>query len=117
LLPQGGRHRSNSACSTGTRTRRNSDADALCSRNAEPSAPHNDASNPNQKAILSQKIIALAKTHKFKVALFSQEQVRQTFFADGKGTKHALAEILAKRFPEELGSRLPQKRKPWMSEH
>jgi hypothetical protein len=35
---------------------------------------------------------------------------------DGRGTKHALAEIIAKRFPEELGSRLPPKRKPWMSE-
>jgi hypothetical protein len=41
------------------------------------------------------------------VALFSREQVRRVFFADGRGTKHALAEILAKKFPEELGSRLP----------
>ena len=49
--------------------------------------------------------------------LFSQEQVRRAFFADGQGTKHALAEILAQRFPDELGSRLPPKRKPWMSEH
>jgi len=38
------------------------------------------------------------------------------FFADGQGTKHALAEILAARFPEELGCRLPPKRRPWMSE-
>jgi hypothetical protein len=66
---------------------------------------------------LSRKIIALAKTRKVSMKLFSQEQVRRTFFTDGKGTKHALAEIVAKRFPEELGSRLPPKRKPWMSEH
>ena len=66
---------------------------------------------------LSQKIIAMAATRKVSVKLFSQEEVRRTFFADGKGTKHAVAEILAQRFPEELASRLPPKRKPWMSEH
>ena len=40
----------------------------------------------------------------------------KTFFADGQGTKHALAEIIAKQFPEQLGLQLPPKRKPWMSE-
>jgi hypothetical protein len=50
------------------------------------------------------------------VKLFSREQVRRVFFANGQGTKQAPAEILAKRFPEELGSRLPPKRRPWMSE-
>jgi Holliday junction resolvasome RuvABC endonuclease subunit len=65
---------------------------------------------------LSRKIIAMAATRNVSVKLFSQEQVRRTFFDDGKGTKHAVAEILAKRFPEELASRLPPKRKPWMSE-
>jgi hypothetical protein len=66
---------------------------------------------------LSRKIIAMASTRKVSVKLFSEEQVRRTFFANGKGTKHAVAEILAQRFPEELASRLPPKRKPWMSEH
>ncbi len=66
---------------------------------------------------LSRKIVALAKSHKVMVKLFSQEQVRRTFFADGQATKHALAEIIAKRFPEELASRLPPKRKPWVSEY
>ena len=65
---------------------------------------------------LCRKIVAVAKARKVSVALFSQEQVRRVFFADGQGTKHALAEILAKRFSEELGSRLPPKRRPWMSE-
>ena len=65
---------------------------------------------------LSKRIIALAATRKIKVALFSREQVMQEFFADGQGTKYALAELLAKRFPEELASRLPPKRRPWMSE-
>jgi len=65
---------------------------------------------------LGQKIIALAATRKLKAALFSHEQIRRAFFGDGKGTKQAIAEIIAKRFPDELGSRLPPKRKAWMSE-
>jgi len=65
---------------------------------------------------LSQQIIKMAVTRKVSVKLFSRDQVMKTFFADGQGTKHALAEIIAKRFPEELGSRLPPKRKAWMSE-
>jgi Holliday junction resolvasome RuvABC endonuclease subunit len=65
---------------------------------------------------LCQQIIKMAVTCKVSVALFSRDQVMKTFIADGQGTKHALAEILAKRFPEELGSRLPPKRKPWTSE-
>ncbi len=65
---------------------------------------------------LSKRIITMAATRKIRVALFSREKVMQVFFADDHGTKHALAEILAQRFPEELGSRLPPKRKLWMSE-
>jgi Holliday junction resolvasome RuvABC endonuclease subunit len=65
---------------------------------------------------LSQQIIKMAANRKVSVKLFSRDQVMKTFIADGQGTKHALAEIIAKRFPEELGSRLPPKRKPWISE-
>ncbi|MEI6076398.1 MAG: hypothetical protein WCS94_12525 [Verrucomicrobiota bacterium] len=32
-----------------------------------------------------------------------------------KGTKQELAELLARRFPDELASRLPPKRKVWMN--
>src|SRR5882724_8865990 len=66
--------------------------------------------------ILGEQIIAIAKKQKITVTLFSRQQVRKAFFSDGNGTKDALAEILAKRFPEELGFRLPAKRRPWMSE-
>ena len=58
---------------------------------------------------LSKRLITLAARRNVSVALFSHAQVRRVFFADSQGTKHALAEILAKRFPEELGSRLPRK--------
>lgn len=65
---------------------------------------------------LGQEIIALAKTHKVKAVLFPRAQVQQVFFGDGKGTKHMMAEIMAQKFPEELGERLPSKRKSWESE-
>lgn len=65
---------------------------------------------------LIQRIAALARSRKIKVVLLSREQVRQVFFHDGQGTKYALAELLAEWFPEELGDRLPPKRRPWMTE-
>lgn len=65
---------------------------------------------------LCQQIIKLAATRKVSVKVFSRDQVMSAFIADGQGTQHVLAEIIAKRFPEELESRLPPKRKPWMSE-
>jgi Holliday junction resolvasome RuvABC endonuclease subunit len=65
---------------------------------------------------LTKRLINLAERRPVKVALFSRKQVRRAFFADGRGTKHALAEIVAKRFPEELGFRLPPKRRAWMSD-
>lgn len=65
---------------------------------------------------LCQQIIKLAVARKVSVKVFSRDRVMKIFITDGQGTKHSLAEIIAKRFPEELGSRLPPKRKPWMSE-
>ncbi len=65
---------------------------------------------------LTKRLIAVAESRTIKVALFSQKQIRRVFFTDDRGTKHALAEIIAERFPEELGFRLPPKRRPWMSE-
>jgi hypothetical protein len=66
--------------------------------------------------VLSKKLIAMAATHKVKMVLFSHEQTRRAFFPEGLGTKHAVAEIIAQQFPEELGSRLPPKRRPWTNE-
>jgi Holliday junction resolvasome RuvABC endonuclease subunit len=65
---------------------------------------------------LCQQIIKLAVARKVSVKVFSRDRVMKIFITDGQGTKHSLAEIIAKRFPEELGSRLPPKRKLWMSE-
>ncbi len=66
--------------------------------------------------MLGDQIIAVARKQKIMVTMFSRPQVRKAFFSNGKGTKDALAEILANRFPEELRYRLPAKRRPWMSE-
>lgn len=81
----------------------------------EDASAKNSRRSPRIKA-LSRQIIKMAVTRKISVKLFSRDQVVKTFFADGQGTKHALAEIIAKRFPEELGLQLPPKRRPWMSE-
>ncbi|HEX3799296.1 MAG TPA: hypothetical protein VH413_11390 [Verrucomicrobiae bacterium] len=65
--------------------------------------------------ILCQEISNLATKHKIKARLFSRTQINKAFFAGEKRTKHEIAKILAKRFPQELGSRLPPERKAWMS--
>jgi Holliday junction resolvasome RuvABC endonuclease subunit len=65
---------------------------------------------------LTKRIVHSAKSRRVAVRSFSREEVMRTFFADGRGTKYAAAEIIAKRFPEELAGRLPPKRRPWMSE-
>ena len=66
--------------------------------------------------MLTKDLTALAEPGAIKVLLFSQRQIRRVLFGAGRGTKHALAEIIAQRFPEEPGFRLPPKRRPWMSE-
>jgi Holliday junction resolvasome RuvABC endonuclease subunit len=65
---------------------------------------------------LNEQIVSVAKTRGVNIALLSRQQIQQFFFVHGVGTKHALAELLAERFSEELASRLPPKRRPWMSE-
>jgi hypothetical protein len=62
------------------------------------------------------KIVELAETHKLSVKLFSRDRVHRAYFTFGLGTKQEIAEIIAKRFPDELGTRLPLKSKAWMSE-
>ena len=66
---------------------------------------------------LTKRLVALTESRTIKVALFTQKQVRGVICGDASGTKHALAEIVAERFPEELGFLLPPKRRPWMSEN
>jgi Holliday junction resolvasome RuvABC endonuclease subunit len=75
-----------------------------------------DSRRSQRIKVLSRKIVDLAETRNVSVKVFSQEQVRRTYFTNGLGTKHEIAELIAQRFPDELGTRLPKKRKAWMSE-
>jgi hypothetical protein len=67
--------------------------------------------------ILHKQILRLAAQQKMTVKLFSRGQVMNIFIPQGEQTRHALAEIIAKRFPEQLTAELPQERKPWQSEN
>ena len=65
---------------------------------------------------LGEQLIKSARARRIKVGLLSRHQLMSYFFSDGAGTKHDLATLLSKRFPEELECRLPDKRRPWESE-
>jgi hypothetical protein len=80
---------------------------------------YDHARNPRRSErirALNSGFVDLAKTHKLKIKLFSQEEVNQVFFSQGGATKYKIAKILAERLPEELASKLPSKRQPWTSE-
>ena len=70
---------------------------------------------PRIKA-LHRKIVGLAANHKCKVKLFSGNQLRDALLGDVKGTKHEMAELLARKYPVELAGKLPPKRRPWENE-
>src|SRR5712672_2893683 len=59
---------------------------------------------------LTKRIVSVSKSQNVSVVLLAREEVTRAFFDDGHRTKYALAEILAKRFPDELGFQLPPKR-------
>jgi hypothetical protein len=65
---------------------------------------------------LHLQVMRLAVEHKLTVKLISGKQVRNLLLANSKGTKQETAELLSKKFPDMLASRLPPKRKPWKSE-
>jgi Holliday junction resolvasome RuvABC endonuclease subunit len=71
---------------------------------------------PVRIRVLCHGIIDMAPNHNVSVALFSKEQIDKVFFANGEGTKRDRAEILANRFPDELGFLLPPIRRAWMTE-
>jgi len=65
--------------------------------------------------ILHRQVMAFAIEHKLRVALISETQLRILLLANANGTKHEIAEILAKQFPDELVLWLPPKRRAWDS--
>jgi hypothetical protein len=70
---------------------------------------------PRIKA-LHRQVVGLAAKQKCKVTLYSGNQLRISLLGDVKGTKHEMAEMLARKFPAELAGRLPPKRRAWDNE-
>jgi CRP-like cAMP-binding protein len=66
---------------------------------------------------LAKRLCAVAVRANVKAAVMPRRQIRKIFFADGLGTKDALAAAVAEFFPEELRRLLPRKREAWMNEH
>jgi len=60
---------------------------------------------------LHRLVVKLAKRHKLKTVTISRTELQRLLLGDLKGTKHGVAELLAKQFPDQLASRLPPKRK------
>ena len=81
-----------------------------------PDVKGKDTRRATRIKTLHRNIVALAQKQQLKVRLVSITQVRERLLGNQKGTKQAVAEALAKTFPVELASRLPPKRRPWMSE-
>ena len=71
--------------------------------------------NPRIKA-LHREVMRLAAKHRLSVDLISEKKLRCLLLGNASGTKHEMAETLAKHFPDELAFRLPPKRRPWQSE-
>jgi hypothetical protein len=65
---------------------------------------------------LHRLILGLGEQHKCKITLLSGTKLRRKLLNDEKGTKHEMAEMLAKRFPAELARKLPPKRRAWENE-
>jgi Holliday junction resolvasome RuvABC endonuclease subunit len=66
---------------------------------------------------LHAEIIEAARAERIKFVILPRRKVREAIVSDESATKQDVAEMLAKRFPNELGMHLPRKRKPWMSEN
>lgn len=64
---------------------------------------------------LHKQIVRFAGKHKLKVELILAKQLRTLLLGDPRGTKHEMANMLVKYFPDELSSRLPPKRRAWQS--
>jgi hypothetical protein len=64
---------------------------------------------------LQRDVKVFAKKRKLPVKLIAGKQLRFLLLGNERGTKQEMAEELAKRFPLELGFRLPPKRRLWES--
>ena len=59
----------------------------------------------------------VAKGCRVPVKAYSREQYLSILLSDGEHTKQDAAEFVARRFPDQLATQLPPKRKPWQTEN
>lgn len=59
----------------------------------------------------------VARRSSIKVAFVSERQLRACFRTQGCSTKHEIASLLARKFPELAWQLPPHRRKPWEPEH
>ena len=64
---------------------------------------------------LSKEISDVAKLQNLRVKVFTRKQTQTGLLKNSDGTKHAVAQHLAMRFPEELAFRLPKRRRCGMN--
>ena len=81
-----------------------------------PDVSADDTRRADRIKTLHRKIVAWAGKKQLKVRLISITRVRTQLLGEATGTKFAVAKMLAEKYPEALGTRLPPKRRPWMSE-
>jgi Holliday junction resolvasome RuvABC endonuclease subunit len=62
---------------------------------------------------LAKAILASAMVEKLEVHVVSRQALNTTFLGDERGTKHEIAEQIAKHFSKELGTQVPKKRRAW----
>src|SRR6266496_1877409 len=65
---------------------------------------------------LGQRIINEVTKRNITYLVLPRQQVKRFFSCEGRKTKHDLAKLVARRFPDEVACRLPQTRLPWESE-
>jgi len=65
---------------------------------------------------LTEQIVELGEQRDIPVLLLRRKDIFQSLLPSGRGTKHALAEAIGRRFSDELLRHLPPRRRPWMSE-
>jgi hypothetical protein len=66
---------------------------------------------------LGTELMKVAENHQVKVLLLSKKGISRAIAAGASDTKQKLAERLVEKFPHDLKSRLPPRRRPWESEH
>jgi len=60
---------------------------------------------------LHRRVVVLAKESKIKVVVIPGKIMRETLLGNGNATKHEMATLMAQKFPDELSSLLPVKRR------